>query len=77
MTLLKPKGESNGEHKASLNIARVLSTRRRNPIEADFASGQIPSLPEYLSYFYDLKSLEAEGRCESVLFQLYQLDRKS
>ena len=29
VTLLKPKGESNGEHKASLTIVGVLSTRRR------------------------------------------------
>ena len=28
VTLLKLKGESNGEHKASLNIARVLSIRQ-------------------------------------------------
>ena len=36
VTLLKPKGESNGEHKASLNIVGVLSTR--HPIESTFAT---------------------------------------
>lgn len=46
-------------------------------LESCFASGDIPSLPSTLEYFQDLRSLYAEGRYETMLIQLYQLDRKS
>jgi hypothetical protein len=42
-----------------------------------FNSGEIPSTPNMLEYFHDLLSLEAEGRYESFLIQLYQLDRST
>lgn len=46
-------------------------------LETCFASGDIPSLPSTLEYFQELKSLYAEGRYETMLIQLYQLDRSS
>lgn len=44
-------------------------------LETCFALGDIPSLPSTLAYFQELKSLYAEGRYETMLIQLYQLDR--
>lgn len=44
-------------------------------LEACFASGNIPSIPSTLAYFGELQSLYAEGRYETMLIQLYQLDR--
>lgn len=46
-------------------------------LEDCFDSGEIPSTPDMLEYFHNLLSLEAEGRYESFLIQLYQLDRST
>lgn len=59
----------------------VLAEQRRlcqahmRVLEDCFASGELDSDPETLEYFEDLRSLEAEGRYETVLMQIYQLDR--
>lgn len=45
-------------------------------LEESFATGEIPSDEDCLEYFRDLKALEAEGRYEVVLHQLY-CSRKS
>lgn len=42
-----------------------------------FASGDLPSPSPHLEYFRDLRSLYAEGRYDTMLNQLYQLDRSS
>jgi hypothetical protein len=42
-----------------------------------FATGKLDSTFENLDYFQDLQALHSEGRYESVLIQIYQLDRKS
>lgn len=58
----------------------VLAEQRRlcrahmKVLEESFASGELESDPANLEYFEDLRSLEAEGRYEAVLIQLYQLD---
>ncbi|MBD2090619.1 hypothetical protein H6F67_12215 [Microcoleus sp. FACHB-1515] len=44
-------------------------------LESCFASGDIPSLPNMLEYFQELRCLYDEGRYETMLIQLYQLDR--
>jgi hypothetical protein len=41
-----------------------------------FATGELASTPENLDYFQDLQTLQNEGRYETVLIQIYQLDRK-
>ncbi|GAP97969.1 hypothetical protein [Leptolyngbya sp. NIES-2104] len=45
-------------------------------LESSFLIGEIAATPETLEYFYDLRSLYHEGRYETLLIQLYQLDRK-
>ena len=42
-----------------------------------FASGDLPSNPPNLEYFRDLRSLYEEGRYDTMLIQLYQLDRSN
>jgi hypothetical protein len=42
-----------------------------------FATGELESTPEILDYFEDLRVLQHEGRYETVLSQIYQLDRKA
>jgi hypothetical protein len=46
-------------------------------LESCFAAGEIPSIPSTLEYFEELRSLYEEGRYETMLIQLYQLDRVS
>lgn len=46
-------------------------------IEAGIASGELTSTPGDLEYFKDLRSLYDEERYETVLIQIYRLDRKS
>lgn len=40
-------------------------------LEQSFAEGEIPSDEDTLEYFGDLRALEAEGRYDVVLHQLY------
>lgn len=42
-----------------------------------FAVGELDSTPENLEYFQDLQALQDEGRYETVLAQIYQLDKKT
>lgn len=42
-----------------------------------FATGELDSTFENLDYFQNLQALHSEGRYETVLIQIYQLDRKS
>lgn len=42
-----------------------------------FASGELESTLENLDYFENLQALQREGRYETVLIQIYQLDRKT
>lgn len=53
---------------------RLLCRAHMKVLEESFASGELESDPANLEYFEDLRSLEAEGRYEAVLIQLYQLD---
>ncbi|MGG6285007.1 hypothetical protein ACQ4M3_25775, partial [Leptolyngbya sp. AN03gr2] len=46
-------------------------------LESSFLIGEIAATPEALEYFYDLRSLYHEGRYDTLLIQLYQLDRKT
>ncbi|MGI0484880.1 hypothetical protein ACN4EK_05530 [Pantanalinema rosaneae CENA516] len=39
--------------------------------------GELDSTPENLEYFQDLQALQDEGRYETVLIQIYQLDKKT
>ena len=48
-----------------------------NVLKECFATGEIPSTPSNLGYFQELQSLYSEGRYETMLIQLYQLDRKA
>lgn len=41
-----------------------------------FATGELESTLENLDYFEDLQVLQREGRYETVLVQIYQLDKK-
>jgi hypothetical protein len=54
---------------------RLLCQAHMKVLEESFASGELESDPANLEYFEDLRSLEAEGRYETVLIQLYQLDK--
>ena len=54
---------------------RLLCRAHMKVLEESFASGELESDPANLKYFEDLRSLEAEGRYEAVLIQLYQLDK--
>jgi hypothetical protein len=46
-------------------------------LETCISSGEIPSIPDTLDYFQDLRSLYIEGRYKTMLIQLYQLDREA
>jgi hypothetical protein len=54
---------------------QLLCRAHMKVLEESFASGELESDPANLEYFEDLRSLEAEGRYEVVLIQLYQLDK--
>ena len=64
-------------------IARIHAEQKHscqvhlNVLKECFATGGISSTPSNLGYFQELQSLYAEGRYETMLIQLYQLDRKA
>ncbi|MBN8560112.1 MAG: hypothetical protein J0L70_06285 [Leptolyngbya sp. UWPOB_LEPTO1] len=45
-------------------------------LETSFLIGELAATPEALEYFYDLRSLYHEGRFDTLLIQLYQLESR-
>lgn len=57
----------NGEHKLACRAHMQV-------LETAFLTGELAATSSNLDYFYDLRALYHEGRYETLLIQIYQLD---